>query len=118
MQSGRSEGERLLHDYIWHSEGGRHCVEFRSAAAIRCAWQGCCRECGNSTLCYELHLGFEFQCCPGWVATDMSSYKGPLTIEQGAETPVWLATLPHEENIPRGRLCYDMDVGDFVNGKV
>lgn len=33
-------------------------------------------------------------CCPGYVATDMSSFKGPKTIEQGADTPFYLATLP------------------------
>lgn len=32
-------------------------------------------------------------CCPGYCATDMSSHKGTKTAEQGAETPVLLATL-------------------------
>jgi len=31
-------------------------------------------------------------CCPGWVQTDMTSGKGDKTPEEGAETPVWLAT--------------------------
>jgi carbonyl reductase 1 len=30
--------------------------------------------------------------CPGYCATNMSSYKGPRTPEKGAETPIWLAT--------------------------
>ncbi|XP_072179151.1 carbonyl reductase [NADPH] 1-like [Diadema setosum] len=33
-------------------------------------------------------------CCPGYVDTDMSSHKGTLTIDQGAETPTYLALLP------------------------
>jgi len=33
-------------------------------------------------------------CCPGWCQTDMSSQSGPKTAAQGADTPVWLATLP------------------------
>lgn len=33
-------------------------------------------------------------CCPGYVDTDMSSHKGHLTPDQGAETPVYLALLP------------------------
>lgn len=33
---------------------------------------------------------------PGWVKTDMGTDAGELTIEEGAETPVWLATLPEE----------------------
>jgi NAD(P)-dependent dehydrogenase (short-subunit alcohol dehydrogenase family) len=32
--------------------------------------------------------------CPGWVRTDMGGDQAPLTLEQGADTPVWLATLP------------------------
>jgi NAD(P)-dependent dehydrogenase (short-subunit alcohol dehydrogenase family) len=32
--------------------------------------------------------------CPGWVQTDMGTTDAPLTVEQGADTPVWLATLP------------------------
>ena len=32
--------------------------------------------------------------CPGWVKTDMGGDQAPLTPEQGADTPVWLATLP------------------------
>ncbi len=32
--------------------------------------------------------------CPGWVRTDMGGPSAPGTVEQGADTPVWLATLP------------------------
>ena len=32
--------------------------------------------------------------CPGWVRTDMGSDRAPLSVEQGADTPLWLATLP------------------------
>ena len=32
--------------------------------------------------------------CPGWVRTNMGGDQAPLTPEQGADTPVWLATLP------------------------
>jgi len=32
--------------------------------------------------------------CPGWVRTDMGGPEAPLSPRQGAETPVWLATLP------------------------
>jgi carbonyl reductase 1 len=42
-------------------------------------------------------------CCPGYVNTDMSSGKGPLTIEQGADTPVYLAT---DSNAPNGDFVY------------
>jgi NAD(P)-dependent dehydrogenase (short-subunit alcohol dehydrogenase family) len=32
--------------------------------------------------------------CPGWVRTDMGSDRAPLSVTEGADTPVWLATLP------------------------
>ena len=32
--------------------------------------------------------------CPGWVRTDMGSDAAPLSVAEGADTPVWLATLP------------------------
>jgi NAD(P)-dependent dehydrogenase (short-subunit alcohol dehydrogenase family) len=32
--------------------------------------------------------------CPGWVRTDMGGDQAPLSPEQGADTSVWLATLP------------------------
>jgi NAD(P)-dependent dehydrogenase (short-subunit alcohol dehydrogenase family) len=38
--------------------------------------------------------------CPGWVRTDMGGERAPLTVAQGADTPVWLATLP--DNGPSG----------------
>ena len=34
--------------------------------------------------------------CPGWVRTDMGGPGAPRTVEQGADTPVWLATLPDD----------------------
>uniref|UniRef100_F1L5Z3 carbonyl reductase (NADPH) n=1 Tax=Ascaris suum TaxID=6253 RepID=F1L5Z3_ASCSU len=43
-------------------------------------------------------------CCPGYVNTDMTSHKGPLTIEEGADTPIYLATL--EGNEPNGCFIY------------
>jgi NAD(P)-dependent dehydrogenase (short-subunit alcohol dehydrogenase family) len=33
-------------------------------------------------------------CCPGWVHTRMGGPQAPRTPEEGADTPVWLATLP------------------------
>jgi NAD(P)-dependent dehydrogenase (short-subunit alcohol dehydrogenase family) len=34
--------------------------------------------------------------CPGWVATDMGGVNAPRTVEEGADTAVWLATLPDD----------------------
>jgi NAD(P)-dependent dehydrogenase (short-subunit alcohol dehydrogenase family) len=32
--------------------------------------------------------------CPGWVQTEMGGYGAPRPVEEGADTPVWAATLP------------------------
>lgn len=54
---------------------------------------------------------------PGYVDTDMTSHKGPLTIEQGAVSPSYLALLPPKVKEPRGAyLWYDKQVVDWVNG--
>jgi len=34
--------------------------------------------------------------CPGWVHTDMGGAHAPRTVEEGADTAVWLATLPDD----------------------
>jgi len=38
--------------------------------------------------------------CPGWVRTDMGTQSARLSVEEGADTPLWLATLPDDG--PRG----------------
>jgi NAD(P)-dependent dehydrogenase (short-subunit alcohol dehydrogenase family) len=43
--------------------------------------------------------------CPGWVQTDMSGLGASHTVEEGADTPVWAATLPN--NGPNG--CFFRD---------
>jgi NAD(P)-dependent dehydrogenase (short-subunit alcohol dehydrogenase family) len=44
--------------------------------------------------------------CPGWVRTDMGGSNAPRSVEEGAATPVWLATLP--DGGPTGHNYYDM----------
>lgn len=35
-------------------------------------------------------------CCPGWVRTDMGGPNADKSIEEGADTPIWLAMLPDD----------------------
>lgn len=35
-------------------------------------------------------------CCPGWVRTRMGGDDAERSVEEGADTPVWLATLPDD----------------------
>jgi NAD(P)-dependent dehydrogenase (short-subunit alcohol dehydrogenase family) len=42
---------------------------------------------------------------PGWVQTDMGTSRAPRPVEEGADTPVWAATLPN--NGPTGGFFRD-----------
>ena len=43
--------------------------------------------------------------CPGWVRTDMGGSDASRSVEEGADTPIWAATLP--ENGPTGGFFRD-----------
>lgn len=45
--------------------------------------------------------------CPGWVKTDMGGSDAPLTVSEGADTAVWLAT---EMDIPTGKFFRDRQI--------
>ncbi|XP_077437646.1 carbonyl reductase [NADPH] 1 [Vanacampus margaritifer] len=49
-------------------------------------------------------------CCPGWVRTDMAGPKAPKSPEEGAVTPVFLATLPAGASQPHGKFVSDKTV--------
>ena len=45
----------------------------------------------------DLPLGVKINACdPGWVATRMGGPSAPVTVEEGADTPLWLALLPDD----------------------
>lgn len=44
-------------------------------------------------------------CSPGWVRTDLGGPNAPTSVERGAATPVWLATLPSDG--PTGQFFSD-----------
>ena len=43
--------------------------------------------------------------CPGWVKTEMGGEGATRSVEQGADTAVWLANLP--DHGPRGKFFRD-----------
>jgi NAD(P)-dependent dehydrogenase (short-subunit alcohol dehydrogenase family) len=44
--------------------------------------------------------------CPGWVATDMGTSAAPRTPQEGADSVVWIATMPAEQ-VPQGGMFRD-----------
>ncbi|CAG2210736.1 CBR1 [Mytilus edulis] len=49
-------------------------------------------------------------CDPGYVDTDMTSHKGTKTVEQGADTPVYVAMLPPGTTSPKGDFVSDRTI--------
>jgi NAD(P)-dependent dehydrogenase (short-subunit alcohol dehydrogenase family) len=47
-------------------------------------------------------------CSPGWVRTDMGGAGAPRSVEEGADTPVWLAMLPDDG--PTGGYFYEREL--------
>ncbi|KAK0046293.1 carbonyl reductase [NADPH] 1 [Biomphalaria pfeifferi] len=52
-------------------------------------------------------------CCPGYVDTDMSEHKGFLTIDQGAESPIYCALLPPNVSSPRGKFISQKNIVEW-----
>ncbi|XP_055276480.1 carbonyl reductase [NADPH] 1-like [Moschus berezovskii] len=52
-------------------------------------------------------------CCPGWVRTDMGGSKAPKSLEEGAETPVYLALLPSDAEGPHGQYVHEKKVAKW-----
>ncbi|CAI9726670.1 Hypothetical predicted protein [Octopus vulgaris] len=52
-------------------------------------------------------------CCPGYVSTDITNHLGPRTIEEGADTPVYLALLPPNVKEPRGQFVVDRQIREW-----
>uniref|UniRef100_A0A2K5IIA5 Carbonyl reductase (NADPH) n=1 Tax=Colobus angolensis palliatus TaxID=336983 RepID=A0A2K5IIA5_COLAP len=52
-------------------------------------------------------------CCPGPVQTDMDGKYSVRTVEEGADTPVYLALLPPDATEPQGQLVHDKVVQNW-----
>lgn len=50
---------------------------------------------------------------PGYVDTDMTSHKGPLTPDEGAVAPVYCALLPENTEIKGKYIWYDMTLSNW-----
>ncbi|ORC90153.1 putative short chain dehydrogenase [Trypanosoma theileri] len=83
--------ESLLHEFIELTKvNGKHLTAGWPDSAYgvsKLAVTTYTRVIGHSTP--RIHI---FSCCPGHCQTTMSTFTGSKTAEQGADTPVWLAT--------------------------
>ncbi|XP_060062617.1 carbonyl reductase [NADPH] 1-like [Ylistrum balloti] len=52
-------------------------------------------------------------CCPGFVATDLTDHRGTKSIDEGADTPLYLAMLPLNTTSPNGELVSDRTILDW-----
>jgi len=53
---------------------------------------------------------------PGYVDTDMTSHKGPLSIDRGAQSTVFAAMLPPDTPTRGAFIWHDNQIVDWVNG--
>ena len=53
---------------------------------------------------------------PGWVGTDLTKYKGPLTIDEGAKSSIYCALLPPQTEVKGCFVWEDCSIADWVNG--
>jgi len=53
---------------------------------------------------------------PGYVDTDMTSHKGHLTVDQGAQSAVFAALLPPGTDIRGAYIWHDCQTVDWVSG--
>lgn len=79
---------------------GRHVYMGKMAAAYRLSKDGL--NVLTQMIAASIHTNAVLvnSCHPGWVHTDLGGRSAPLSIEQGADTIVWLATFP--EGSPSG----------------
>ncbi|CAG5124074.1 unnamed protein product [Candidula unifasciata] len=54
-------------------------------------------------------------CSPGYVATDMTHWKGHLSVEEGVITPLYCALLPANITSPRGTIIRQKQEVDWVH---
>jgi len=53
---------------------------------------------------------------PGYVDTDMTSHKGPLTIDRGAQSTLFAALLPPNTQVRGAYIWHDCQIVDWVSG--
>jgi NAD(P)-dependent dehydrogenase (short-subunit alcohol dehydrogenase family) len=93
------------------SEMGRHAHMRNMSAAYRLSKDGL--NALTQMLADSIHAGDILinACCPGWVRTEMGGASALRSVEQGADTIVWLATLT--TGGPTGKFYEDRKLVDW-----
>lgn len=108
-----SELTNLLNDFIQAAKNGTHETKGYPSSAYGMS------KVGVSVLSEIQHRQLSADpredilvnaCCPGYVDTDMSSHKGHKTIDQGADTPLYLALLPPGTKSPAGNFVSERKI--------
>jgi len=114
-----SELDQLMTDFVSYAEAGSHGDHGwpnSTYVASKIGWSALSRiqqrELGKSP---ELDLVVN-HVHPGYVDTDMTSHKGPLTIDRGAMSSVFAALLPPNTEVRGAYIWHDCQVLDWVNG--
>ena len=55
---------------------------------------------------------------PGYMSTDLTCHKGPLTIDQGAKSSIFAATLPPDTDVKGQYIWSDCQILDWVHGPI
>jgi carbonyl reductase 1 len=88
--------DQLMESFVRGVAAGRHTEEGWPSSAYRVSKMGL----NALTTLYARALAADDRgilvnaACPGWVRTRMGGAGAPRSVEEGADTPVWLALLP------------------------
>jgi len=118
-----SELESLIQDFVRHAKAGTHAEAGwpNSTYVVSKVGVSCLTRIQQRTI--DAERGDEdiiVNCVhPGYVDTDMTSHKGPLTPEEGARSSVFAALIPPGAASPKGAyIWYDNQVVDWVKGPI
>ncbi|CAD5123742.1 DgyrCDS12060 [Dimorphilus gyrociliatus] len=107
----------LINDFLKSAEEGTHTEKGWPAMAYGVSKLGVCcltgiqqREMDNDDRQGILINSM----CPGFVNTDMSSHKGFLTPDEGADTALYCALLPEKTEVPKGNFVVAREVNPDV----